>query len=110
MFFWCHFRHINPVRIHPERISWEDEKLVNNVNYNGVGFPVQNKDFSKIEKKKNICINVFCSENKLVFSIYVSDQKLETSVDLLLVADGNISHYVSVHQRFWQIYVSQIKE
>ena len=41
-------------------------------------FPLQEKDFSKIEVKKNICINVFGYENKLVFPIYVSDQKFET--------------------------------
>ena len=42
------------------------KKLANNLNYDGVGFPVREKDFSKIEKKNNIFINVFCYENKLV--------------------------------------------
>ena len=45
---------------------------------------MREKDFSKIEKKNNICINVFCHENHLVFLIYVSDQKFENSMDLLL--------------------------
>ena len=40
MFLWFHVRHINPVKIHPERITREDKKLVNNLNYDGVGFPV----------------------------------------------------------------------
>ena len=53
-FLWCHVRHINPVKIHPERITREDKKLVNSLNYDGVGFPVRDKDFSKIEKKNNI--------------------------------------------------------
>ena len=52
--------------------------------YDRVGFPVREKDFSKIEKKNNFCINVFCYENKLTFPIYVSDQKFEYSMDLLL--------------------------
>ena len=57
--------------------------------------------FSKIEKnqnktKQNICINVFCYENKLTFPIYVSDQKFENSMDLLLVFDENKSHYVYI--------------
>ena len=55
---------------------------------------MQEKDFSNIEKKNNICINVFCYENKLVFPIYVSDQKFENSIDLLLVTDADKSHYV----------------
>ena len=88
-FLWCHVRHINPVKIHPERITREDKKLANNLNYDGVRFPVREKYFSKIEKKNNICINVFCYENKLTFPIYVSDQKFENSMDLVLVNYGD---------------------
>ena len=51
----------------------------------GIEFPVREKDFSNIETKNNICINVSCYRNKLVFPIYVSDQKCENSMDLLLV-------------------------
>ena len=95
-FLWCHVRYINPVKTHPERITQNDKKLVNDLNYDGVGFPVREKDFSKIETKKYICINVFCYENKLVFPIYNSCQKFENSMDLLLVTDENKSHYVSI--------------
>ena len=84
-FLWCHVRHINPVKIHIEGITREDKKLVNNLNNDWVKIPVREKDFSKIEKKNNICINVFCCENKLVFPIFISDQKFENSMDLLLV-------------------------
>ena len=35
-------------------------------------------------------------ENKLTFPIYVSDQKSENSMDLLLVIDENNSHYVYI--------------
>ena len=105
-FLWCHARHINPVKINPEIIARKDKKLVNDLNYDGVGFPVQEKDFSKIETKNNICINVFCHENKLTFPIYISDQKFENSMNLLLVVNVTLR----VYQRFWQIYVSQNKE
>ena len=27
MFFWCHVRHLNPLKIHPERITQNDKKL-----------------------------------------------------------------------------------
>ena len=63
---------------------------------------MQEKDFSKIEVKNNICINVFGHENrfgyekKLVFPIYVSDQKFEDSMDLLLLIDNDKSHYVLI--------------
>ena len=57
---------------------------------------MQEKDFSKIEVKNNICINVFGYENELVFPIYISDQKFEDSMDLLLLNDDNKSHYVYI--------------
>ena len=57
---------------------------------------MQGKDFSKIEVKSNICINVFGYENELVFPIYVSAQKFEDSMDLLLIIDDDKSHYVYI--------------
>ena len=95
-FLWCHVRHINPVKIHPERITREDKKLANDLNYDGIEFPVREKDFSKIETKNNICINVFCYENSLTFPIYFSNQKFKYAIDLLLVNDGDKSHYVHI--------------
>ena len=74
----------------------EDKKLVNSLNYDRVGFPIREKDFSKIEIKINICINAFCYENKLVFAICISNQKLKSSMDFLLVIDGDISHYTKI--------------
>ena len=57
MLLLCHVRHINSVKIHPERIIRNDEKLVNDLNYNDVGFSVREKDFSKIEEKiASMCI------------------------------------------------------
>ena len=57
---------------------------------------MQEKGFSKIEVKNNICINVFGYENGLVFLIYVSDQKFEDSVDLFFLIDDDKSHYACI--------------
>ena len=57
---------------------------------------MQEKDFNKIEVKSNISINVFRYENRLVFPIYISDQKFEDSVDLLLLIDNDKSHYMYI--------------
>ena len=35
-------------------------------------------------------------ENRLVFPIYVSDQKFKDSMDLLLLTDNDKSHYVYI--------------
>ena len=57
---------------------------------------MQGKDFSKIEVKNNICVNVFGSENRLVFPIYVSRQTFEDFIDLLLLIDDDKSYYVFI--------------
>ena len=57
---------------------------------------MQKKGFNKIEVKNNICINVFGNKSKLVFLIYVSDQKFEYSMDFLLLIDDDKSHYVYI--------------
>ena len=93
-FLWCHVRHINSVKIHPKRITQKGKEFVNDLNYDGIKFTVSEKNFSKIETKINICIDVFCYENKLTFPIYISDQKFENLVDLLLIIDKNKSYYV----------------
>ena len=51
--------------------------MSNYLDYEGIKFPVSKRDYSKIEKKNNICINVFCYENILTFQFYVSDQKFK---------------------------------
>ena len=50
-FLWCHVRHINPVKIHPERTTREDKKLVNSFNYDGVGFAVRELSLKVISNK-----------------------------------------------------------
>ena len=95
-FLWSHIRHINPVKIHPGRTARENKNPVKELDCDGIEFPVLEKDFSKFETKNNICINMFCYENRLTFPIYVSDQKFENSMDLLLVIDENKSRYVYI--------------
>ena len=57
---------------------------------------MSSKDFSKIEKKNNICMNVFCYENKLTYPVYVSDQEFKNCMDFLLISNENKSHYVYI--------------
>ena len=66
--------------------------MINDLNYKGIEFPVSKKNFSKIEIKNKICINVFYYENKLTYPIYVSDQKFKNWTNLLLISNENKSH------------------
>ena len=70
------------------------KKNAEKLDYDEIEFPVQEKDFNKIEVKNNICINVFGYENRFVFPIYISDQKFKDSIDLLLLIHNDKSHYV----------------
>ena len=84
-FLWCHIRHLNPLKIHPERVIKADKNIANGLDYEGIDFPVSGKDFGKIEKKNNIWINLFCYENNLVDPIYVLNEKFKNCIDLLNV-------------------------
>ena len=89
IFLWCQVRHINPSKEHPKRIKKSDQQIAEKLDYDGIEFPVQEKDFNKVEVKNNVCINVIGYENKLAFLIYISDQKFEDSIDLLLLIDDS---------------------
>ena len=81
----------------PVRITKIDKEIACNLlNYDEIEFPVEEKDFKKIEVQNNMCINVFCYENETLFPIYVSDEKFEDSMDLLLLIDDDKSHYVYI--------------
>ena len=80
-FLWYHVRHINPSKENSERLRKIDKKIVSDLDYDGIQFSLQEKDFYKIEVKNNICINVFGYENTLVLPIYVSIQIFENSMD-----------------------------
>ena len=70
--------------------------MVNDLNYQSIKFPVSKRDYCKIEQKNNICINVLCYENNLVYPVYLSDQKVKDCIDSLLITDKNKSHYVYI--------------
>ena len=96
-FPWCHIRHVNLVKIHPEKITQKNKEIINDLDYKEIEFSVPKKDFSKIEVKNKICMSVFSYEkNKLTYPIYVSDQTFENSMDLLLISNENESHYLYI--------------
>ena len=64
---WCHIRYFNQLKIHPERITKADRRMVNDLDYVVIKVPFSKKDYSRIGKK-NICINAFYYENSLACS------------------------------------------
>ena len=84
------------IKKNPERIKRTGKNMFSDLDYEGTEFPVSKKDFDKIKKKNNICINVFCYENGLVYPVHISDENFKNCIDLLLITDGNKSHYVYI--------------
>ena len=67
-FLLCHVRHLNFNGIELSRITKKDKEIPETLNYSGVEFPVSKKDYDKISVINKININVFCYEDKVVFS------------------------------------------
>ena len=95
-FLWCHVRHLKCEGVKLCRITKKNKKIAETLNHSGVDFPVSKKDYGKISVLNKININVFCYENKVIFSVYLSDQSYGDSMDLLLVSNGFINHYVHI--------------
>ena len=75
--------------------------MINDLDYEGIKFPVSRKDYCRIERQNSICINVFCYKNNLTYPVYGSEQKfecnsIEDGMDLLLISNENKSHYVYI--------------
>ena len=95
-FLWCHIRHLNLVERNPRRITKKDKEMINKLDYERIKFPVSKKDFCKIERQNNICINALCFKSGLTYPIYVLNQKFKDCIDLLLISNENKSHYVYI--------------
>ena len=95
-FRWCHIRHINPQIKYPERIKKEDKKMINDLNYDGIDFPLSQKHYNKVEKQNSIRINVFGYEDGQPFSIRISKETFENERNLLLITKDEKKHYVLI--------------
>ena len=96
-FRWCHIRHINPQEKYPQRIKKTDKQYVGKLDYSNIEFPVGVKHYNKIEKQNSINISVFGYENKQPYPIYVSKEKYEDHMELLLVTEKENKHYVLIN-------------
>ena len=58
-FLWCHVRHINPVKIHPELSTREDKKFANYLDHDGIEFPVREKVLGRLKKRTTLALTCF---------------------------------------------------
>ena len=95
-FRWCHIRYLNPQGKDPQRIKKSDKHYIKNLDYQGIKFPITIKHINKIEKKNSIRINVFGYEEKQPYPIYISNEKYEDHMELLLITKDENKHYVLI--------------
>ena len=95
-FRWCHIRHLNPQEKNLQRIKKEDKKMINELNYEGIEFPVSQKHYNKVKKQNSIRINVFGFENEQPFPIHISKETFEDQMNLLLITKDEKKHYVLI--------------
>ena len=95
-FRWCHISYSNPHEKDPQRIKKSDKTMVEQLNYDGIQFPVATKHYGKIEEQNSININVFGYENKQFYSIYVSEQNNKDILNLLFITKDENKHYVLI--------------
>ena len=95
-FRWCHIRYLNPQDKYPQRIKKSDKEFIKKLDYSEIEFPVTTKKYNKIEKQNEININVFGYENKQPYPIYISKEKYEKHMELLLITEDENKHYVFI--------------
>ena len=95
-FRWCHIRYLNHQDKNPQRINKSDKEYISKLNYSNIKFPVELNQYNKIEKQNEININVFGYENKQPYPIYISKEKYEKHLELLLITEDDNKHYVLI--------------
>ena len=70
--------------------------MINELNYDGIDFPLSQKHYNKVEKQNSIRINVFGYEDGQPFPIHISKETLEDQMNLLLITKDEKKHYVLI--------------
>ena len=96
-FRWCHVWHLNPHEKDPQRIKRDDKQYVDKLNYyNGITFPVSQKQYKKIEKQNSIKINIFGYKERQPYPIHISKETFKDQLNLLLITEEEKKHYVLI--------------
>lgn len=94
-FVWSVLAALHPVhrKDHPEN-GYHYKKYVNELNLDGIEFPMKVSQIAKFERQNTaISVNVFGYEQKELFPVYITKEKKENHVNLLLIANNETRHY-----------------
>ena len=67
-FLWCHDKHINSVKIHPERITRKDKKnLLKTFSMMELNFLFEKKILTRLKQKKTFALTCFVTKTGWFF-------------------------------------------
>ena len=58
-FLWCHVKHINAIKTHPERIRQSNKELANDLNMMGLSFLCEKKILARLKKRTVFALMCF---------------------------------------------------
>ena len=100
---WSLVRHLNPRKVHPERITKSDRESAKKLDFSGITFPVTINQINRIEWQNKININLFGYDTvkKSVFPIQISEESYDDHLEVLYIEGENelgeeTTHYVYV--------------
>ena len=104
-FLWCVLRALNPKDNHPERIDKDLKSKEDTLNMEGIAYPVDSKGIKRFEKQNpDISISVLgYGKDERIYPLDISkftkmkkEDERKHNIVLLLIKDGNNSHYCLV--------------
>ena len=72
--------------------------MINELNYDGIDFPLSQKHYKKDEKQNSNRINVFGHEDGQPFPIYISKETFKDQMNLLLITKDEKKHNVLIKE------------
>jgi hypothetical protein len=96
-FLWAVLCGLHPVKVHPERVD-HYKKYEHELNVIDLSFPLNIKQVKKFENlNPSISVNIFAYDGKVgVYPIHITAHKNRRHVNMLLLSQGDKSHYVTI--------------
>ena len=96
-FKWSVLAALHPVLYtkHPYRPS-KYEEYKEELDFTGISFPVQIEDIPKFEKLNSLSINVYIVAEKLVNPLFISKEREQDPINLLLIEGEETNHYCCI--------------
>lgn len=94
-FMWAVLSGLHPVKDNNDRVT-KYVPYANELNFEGIEFPVKKNQYKKIEKQNDFSFNVYTNEENIVVPLYLTSGKKNKHINLFLINDNENNHYCLV--------------